>query len=57
MAVGASRTGLYRFSIGGAKAVKRKYEELSQMQMPESDPIDHAALALKAFDTVRDAAQ
>ena len=43
--------------IGGAKAVKRKYEELSQMQMPESDPIDHAALALKAFDTVRDAAQ
>ena len=57
--------------IGGAKAVTRNYEELSmsvpsvkESQVSMKDTIsgggaelDHAVLALKAFDTVREEAQ
>jgi hypothetical protein len=42
--------------IGGAKAVKRKYQDLVDNASPEQD-LDVAVLAIKAFDTVREGAQ
>ena len=41
-------------AIGGAKAVKRKYQELVDAASPD---LDVAALALKAFETVQEEAQ
>jgi len=42
--------------IGGAEAVKRKYQELVENASTEQD-LDVAVLALKAFDMVREGAQ
>ena len=44
-------------AIGGAKAVKRKYQELVDSISGTEQDLDVAVLALGAFDTVREGAQ